>query len=187
MRASIDRLTELERSCLRLVFRGYTSKLIAAELQLKAGQVDEAIRRARRKLDDLPRHEAARLVNQQDGAASGLSEGPQSQDPARDEPAQGLGAQSLGLDPQPPVAQEAWLKEPEGDAQPVGAQSDQATVIQPILAAFRAMLSGSSRSQRNDIDGLTAVAMISIIAACAACMVGALSSLIVMLWPSVAQ
>ena len=58
----LDRLTERERECLRLVDRHMSSKEIARELGLSKHTVDWHLDKARRRLGAADRYDAARRV-----------------------------------------------------------------------------------------------------------------------------
>lgn len=60
--APVDRLTEKQRECLRLVWQHYESKQIARELGIKPDAVDGRIKTACRTLGVLDRYEAARIL-----------------------------------------------------------------------------------------------------------------------------
>ena len=59
--ASVDRLNEGQRDCLRLVLAHLTSKEIARELEVSPHTVDQRLRTAMRVLDAGSRFEAARI------------------------------------------------------------------------------------------------------------------------------
>lgn len=59
---ALDRLTERERECLRLVDRHMSSKEIARELGLSKHTVDWHLDKARRRLGAADRYDAARRV-----------------------------------------------------------------------------------------------------------------------------
>jgi len=70
----LDRLTERERECLRLVDRHMSSKEIARELGLSKHTVDWHLDKARKRLGAADRYDAARRVF--DRAHRGLDRGP---------------------------------------------------------------------------------------------------------------
>ena len=55
-------LTEVERECLRLAEQGHTSKRIAADRGVRRDTIDKIFRAALAKLGNLPRHDAARML-----------------------------------------------------------------------------------------------------------------------------
>jgi DNA-binding CsgD family transcriptional regulator len=63
----LARLTEQQRTCLRLVFAGLTSKEIAPRLGIEPGSVDQHIKAAMRILDVGDRRSAARLFAEYEG------------------------------------------------------------------------------------------------------------------------
>ena len=63
----IERLTEKQRECLRLVFMHRSSKEIARELGIGADAVDQRIKTAMRTLDVESRTDAARLLASHEG------------------------------------------------------------------------------------------------------------------------
>jgi DNA-binding CsgD family transcriptional regulator len=63
----IERLTEKQRECLRLVFMHRSSKEIARELQIGVDAVDQRIKTAMRTLDVESRTDAAVLLAQSEG------------------------------------------------------------------------------------------------------------------------
>lgn len=66
----LDRLTEQQRACLRLVYRHMTSKEIAPLLGIEPGSVDQHIKAAMRVLGVGERRTAARLLAEHEGAAA---------------------------------------------------------------------------------------------------------------------
>jgi DNA-binding CsgD family transcriptional regulator len=64
---SLERLSEKERACLRLVARHLSSKQIAGELGIAKTSVDTYCDRARAKLGVADRYEAARLLESEPG------------------------------------------------------------------------------------------------------------------------
>jgi len=66
----LDRLTEQQRACLRLVYRHMTSKEIAPLLGIEPGSVDQHIKAAMRVLGVGERRTAARLLAEYEGAAA---------------------------------------------------------------------------------------------------------------------
>ena len=58
----LDRLTEQQRACLRMVYRHMTSKEIAPLLGIEPGSVDQHIKAAMRVLGVGERRTAARLL-----------------------------------------------------------------------------------------------------------------------------
>jgi DNA-binding CsgD family transcriptional regulator len=66
----LDRLTEQQRACLRMVYRHMTSKEIAPRLGIEPGSVDQHIKAAMRVLGVGERRTAARLLAEYEGAAA---------------------------------------------------------------------------------------------------------------------
>jgi DNA-binding CsgD family transcriptional regulator len=66
----LDRLTEQQRACLRMVYRHMTSKEIAPRLGIEPGSVDQHIKAAMRVLGVGERRTAARLLAEHEGAAA---------------------------------------------------------------------------------------------------------------------
>ncbi|HZF43729.1 MAG TPA: helix-turn-helix transcriptional regulator [Sphingomonadaceae bacterium] len=69
MPSSIERVTENQRECLRLVWRHYESKQIARELNITPFAVDGRIKNAMRTLQVEDRFEAARMIVQAEAEA----------------------------------------------------------------------------------------------------------------------
>jgi DNA-binding CsgD family transcriptional regulator len=65
----IDRLTETQRKCLRLVYAHLSSKEIAPRLGVEPGTVDQYIKAAMRTLGVSDRRAAARMLAEHEGAA----------------------------------------------------------------------------------------------------------------------
>lgn len=66
----LDRLTEQQRACLRMVYRHMTSKEIAPLLGIEPGSVDQHIKAAMRVLGVGERRTAARLLAEHEGVAA---------------------------------------------------------------------------------------------------------------------
>lgn len=66
----IERLTEMQRKCLRLVYAHLSSKEIAPRLGVEPGTVDQYIKAAMRTLGVPDRRTAARVLAEHEGAAS---------------------------------------------------------------------------------------------------------------------
>ena len=64
----LDRLTEQQRACLRMVYRHMTSKEIAPRLGIEPGSVDQHIKAAMRTLGVGERRAAARMLAEYEGA-----------------------------------------------------------------------------------------------------------------------
>lgn len=79
---AIDRLTERQKDCLRLVGRGYTSKEIGRQLSISPATVDNHIRSALEVLQAPGRAEAARLLLANEHGQPLTSQPPSLADPA---------------------------------------------------------------------------------------------------------
>ncbi len=66
----LDRLTEQQRACLRMVYRHMTSKEIAPRLGIEPGSVDQHIKAAMRVLGVGERRTAARMLAEYEGTAA---------------------------------------------------------------------------------------------------------------------
>jgi DNA-binding CsgD family transcriptional regulator len=69
-RDRLDRLTDQQRACLRMVYAHMTSKEIAPRLGIEPGSVDQHIKAAMRVLGVGERRTAARLLAEHEGAAA---------------------------------------------------------------------------------------------------------------------
>jgi DNA-binding CsgD family transcriptional regulator len=69
-RNSLDRLTEKQRECLRLVYAHMSSKEIAQKLGVEPGTVDQYVKAAMRILGVGERRTAARMLAEHEGAAA---------------------------------------------------------------------------------------------------------------------
>jgi len=67
-RDRLDRLTEQQRACLRMVYQHMTSKEIAPRLGIEPGSVDQHIKTAMRKLGVCDRRAAARMLAEHEDA-----------------------------------------------------------------------------------------------------------------------
>ncbi|MEA3012481.1 MAG: hypothetical protein QOD42_1026 [Sphingomonadales bacterium] len=67
-RDRLDRLTEQQRACLRMVYQHMTSKEIAPRLGIEPGSVDQHIKAAMRTLGVGERRAAARMLAEHDAA-----------------------------------------------------------------------------------------------------------------------
>jgi DNA-binding CsgD family transcriptional regulator len=75
----LARLTEQQRTCLRLVYEGLSSKAIAQRLGIEPGSVDQHLKGATRVLGVSGRHTAARLfADAEQAGAEGLPVQPRS-------------------------------------------------------------------------------------------------------------
>lgn len=66
----VERLTDMQRKCLRLVYAHLSSKEIAPRLGIEPGTVDQYIKAAMRILGVTDRRAAARLLAEHEGAAA---------------------------------------------------------------------------------------------------------------------
>jgi DNA-binding CsgD family transcriptional regulator len=67
-RDRLDRLTEQQRACLRMVYQHMTSKEIAPRLGIEPGSVDQHIKAAMRRLGVGERRAAARMLAEHEAA-----------------------------------------------------------------------------------------------------------------------
>lgn len=65
----LDRLTDMQRKCLRLVYAHHSSKEIAPRLGVEPGTVDQYVKAAMRTLGVSDRRSAARLLAEHEGLA----------------------------------------------------------------------------------------------------------------------
>lgn len=70
-RDRLDRLTEQQRACLRMVYQHMTSKEIAPRLGIEPGSVDQHIKAAMRTLGVGERRAAARMLAEHEAAGTG--------------------------------------------------------------------------------------------------------------------
>ncbi|WP_066793487.1 helix-turn-helix domain-containing protein [Sphingomonas soli] len=83
---AIDRLTERQKACLRLVGQAYTSKEIGRRLGISPATVDNHVRAALEILQVESRAEAARLLLAREAGQSLTSQPPALADPLRSPP-----------------------------------------------------------------------------------------------------
>jgi len=110
--ARLDKLTERQKDCLRLVAQGYTSKEIGRQLGISFSTVDNHLLAAVHSLEVSSRAEAARLLSQAEAGTQGLGQQLPRQSP-------GLAVGALELDQEPEATQGllaffAWLLPPLG-------------------------------------------------------------------------
>jgi DNA-binding CsgD family transcriptional regulator len=174
-------LTENEKACLRLVNRGWSSRQIGAERGVRPDRIDKIIIKARSKLGDIPRQEAARLLVEHEAALERRTEEPVERAVAEALPTQSWGAPSLGL-PDTPSPLTIDPVEPPGGRSDSGTESSAADrADRSLFLAIRQFLLGSDGSKRNDLDMFSSVAAITIVAAGSACVAVAIISLFIAL------
>lgn len=160
-------LSEPEKECLRLVHRGYKSKEIAAQRNVRPDTVDKIILSAREKLGNLSRHEAARRLYDYESAHDpGFPFSPDRLiEPVRSP--QNLGApHSLGVDRTPTPVPDEPAETPSVKADASGQEDGrEVTPTLASIAAAIAKLLGRGGSVRNELDGFPRLMAIGLIAA----------------------
>ena len=174
-------LSETERLYLRMVHRGLTSKQIADERNVRVDAVDRVLRRARAKLNGLPRHEAARRLVEFEAAQNQGVVGDSSEPIPPPAPHQSLGAPGLALAEDQGIASPGRVERPNEGHWGPSAHGAASLLDRAIWAGLLPSLFGSERSLRNDLDTWSRIAAISVVAAGAAGIAGAALSFVIVL------
>jgi DNA-binding CsgD family transcriptional regulator len=175
-------LTETEKTCLRLVDQGYTSKRIAAARGVRRDRIDKVLRVARTKLNQPSRHEAARRLAEHE---AGLPDQLETVDEAGEVVrlhVPTMGVPTVGLDGHDDRLDDAAVNKSNPDTMRVTAPPSARRWLDVTDSAIlRSWLFGSSGSLRNDLDIWSRTTAICVIAAVAACAAAALIPLFIVL------
>lgn len=173
MSDNLDHLTDRERECLRLVYRGYESKEIAPQLGISPDRVNKLVKGAMRKLGVTRRATAARMLAEYESGT------------AAPEVTHSVGAPSLGVATTALTSSDGTIDLQERDRQRAHDKGPSTGVLfrawAPPEAITAALPLRTDGRRQNDLGSRSTMVAIAIIACAAAATAGVGAALLLIL------